>query len=968
MIKGKKVKDSAGKWTSSSKKVATVNKNGVVKVTGAGTATIKFTDKKSKKTASVKIYGRVRAAKMMLTPAAVMVKEGESADVAVSYELSKKVQAAGGKETTYKLFAESSDTSVATVTAEGTKVTVKGVKQSATPVAITVYAAQVSNLEKAKEVKIKLTEKFDVKVTGSLEAKQSGANKITVMGTDLVASKSAYVLTNANGVKVDLKDAVVDNKTIKDTVMVNADKTEATLEGNTLQLPVGKYKLSYNGGEPVEFEVVKAVVKRIELSPSNTAIMVKKTVNGVNQYASAYTYYKVFNQFDEDITKSPLSANIKVSGSDNPVDAPKGKITFTPSNPYQLNLSKISVAVVDLDTGVNTSAILTTGEESKVWASEFKGIYNMVTRKYVENIDDDSKLEDYRLLFKVKDQYGHDISGEEATKDQLLVTLLSTTGVVANNDTVKLFDMGNDDWYYAYKLDNTSRDDAGNKMTIPSREGEVTLQAIVRNNGKIEAKKFNVVASNKVDTLVVRGSANGVYSEQGNWLDFTALDASGKEVTSWDKIKVLNNQKYTKNFNKTKPGLSELYFTKKDNGKIGLWYKPVGLNINDDSMVSPQVLSFVTPTNKFATATINVRAKRRPVALIGLTSDAARGVTHNGKSLEFKAKQLRFQDQFGNEMKASEFASDAGTYKIVSELSDVTSVVDNYFSYDAVKTPTTVENNVTFVSKAIKSEDDVVLAINADITKDTTGSSKVSFELKSDNKTLQDELNKTTEKKSFEVYNVLLDDMSSFDIKDPGLKAASNLPGPITGLTSDQKNFTYADSVLSFSPEVFGYYAGEKIKLASDDYTVFGTDGKTEIPAIDDKTLVTKSGTIKVTINDNKPTVKDREFKYSNEARRFAAVDIKNTKFTLPSDATWANIMDKAGITLKDQYGDTITGVKPFVTLVDYDKDVVKFNKTKDYNGTQDIVVNYADSTVVTLKLTMPGSTYSWEKVVRLTK
>ena len=88
----------------------------------------------------------------------------------------------------------------------------------------------------------------------------------------------------------------------------------------------------------------------------------------------------------------------------------------------------------------------------------------------------------------------------------------------------------------------------------------------------------------------------------------------------------------------------------------------------------------------------------------------------------------------------------------------------------------------------------------------------------------------------------------------------------------------------------------------------------------------------------------------------------------MPSDATWANIMDKAGITLKDQYGDTITGVKPFVTLVDYDKDVVKFNKTKDYNGTQDIVVNYTDSTVVTLKLTMPGSTYSWEKVVRLTK
>ena len=583
----------------------------------------------------------------------------------------------------------------------------------------------------------------------------------------------------------------------------------------------------------------------------------------------------------------------------------------------------------------------------------------MVTRKYVENIDDDSKLEDYRLLFKVKDQYGHDISDDETAKDQLIVTLLSTTGVVANNDKVKLFDMGNDDWYYAYNLVNTSKDDAGKDMTIPSREGEVTLQAIVRNNGKIEAKKFNVVASNKVDTLVVRGSANGVYSEQGNWLDFTALDASGKEVTSWDKIKVLNNAKYTKNFNNTKPGLSELYFTKKDNGKIGLWYKPVGLNINDDSMVSPQVLSFVTPTNKFATATINVRAKRRPVALVGLVSDAARGVTRNGEFLEYKAKQLRFQDQFGNEMKASEFASAGTSYKIAASLGKVASGDPDYFEVNTAK--------LANLTNKITSEDDIVLAIKATKDQPKTGSSKISFSLVSDDANVQKELNKTTETKSFEVYNVLLDDMGSFDIKDPGLKAASNLPGPITGLTSDQKNFEYAASVLSFEPTVYGYYAGEKIKLAAADYTVFGTDGKTEIGAIDDKTLVTKSGTIRVTINDNKPTEKTREFKYSNEARRFAAVDIDHTTFNLPQNATWADIKEKAGITLKDQYDDAITNVTPFVTLVDYDKDVVSFENT-NYNGTRDIKIRFTENTVVTLKLTMPGSTYTWEKVVRLVK
>ena len=450
IVKGKNVKK--GTWKTSNKKVATVDKNGVVKALKNGKVTISFKTKATKKTKSktvkMTIYARTRASKMTLTPAAVTVKEGASADVAVSYEISKKIQAAGGKTTTYKLFAESSDEKVATVSVDGNnKVTVKGVAKSASPVSITVYAAQVSSLAKAKEVKLKLTSKFDVKVNANLEAKQTGANKITVMGSDFVASKAAFVVKNSSGVVLPLKDEV----------KVNEAKTEAVLEGDTAQIPVGKYTLSYNNSDPVEFEVVKAVVKSIEIVPTGKAIMGKPEAPN-NVVKKAYAYYKVFNQFGEDVTKSPLAARIQISGSDGATMSSKGKIEFTSTsvNGYQLNLSQISVAVVDVETGVNASAILTTGEASKVWETEYKGLFDLSKRKFVENISEADKLANFAILLGAKDQYGNSLVHED-NKGQIQVNLLSITGVNTDASKAKVVTVGDDD-YYAFTLKGTKND------------------------------------------------------------------------------------------------------------------------------------------------------------------------------------------------------------------------------------------------------------------------------------------------------------------------------------------------------------------------------------------------------------------------------------------------------------------------------------------------------------------------------
>ena len=941
-IKGKNVKN--GTWKSSNSKVASVDKNGVVKALKNGKVTISFKTKATKKTKSqtvkVVINARTRASKMMLTPASVMVKEGEKTEVMASFELSKKVMAAGGKTTTYKLFADSSDEKVAKVTTEGTKIVVEGVAKSATPVSITVYAAQVDSLEKAKEVKIKLTQKFDVKVNSKLDAKQSGANKITVMGSDLVASKSAFVVKNSSGVVLPIKD-----------VKVNEAKTEAVLEGETTQIPVGKYTLSYNNSDPVEFEVVKAVVKSIEIIPTGKAIMGKPDT-GTNIVKKAYAYYKVMNQFGEDITKSPLASRIQISGSDGATMASKGKIEFTSTsvNGYQLNLSQISVAVVDIETGVNANAILTAGEASKVWETEYKGLFDLAKRKFVENISESDKLSNFAILIGAKDQYGNSLVHEDS-KGQIQVNLLSITGVNTDSSKAKIVTVGDD--YYAFTLKGTKNQ----PDETADRAGEVSVQSIVINNGKMDNHKFNVVAGTNVDTLNVRMGALGVYEGQDNWLEFTALDAAGKEITSWDSLKALNNSTNMPNYADGSAG-RKLMFVKKSDGKVGLVYNPgdnvVGSTVDTASIT--QVLSFISKTNKFSSVNLTVRKKRMPVSIIGIESDTVRGTTATDAKREFviKAEKIRFQDQYGNSMTADDVKK-VGAYQVSVNLENKN--LDNAegfrpwaVSTGGVTAQSYPEQKITLEGNGTKVVSFAAMHTNV-ATAAATGVSKVTLKLlATDGSDLR-----SSEARSFEIYNARLQDMSNFAIEDPGLRPASNLD---------------TDAQKGFNPTVIGYYAGYKISLLEKaDFTVYGNLGGAletfaPVPGIDEKEgNVVKKAIARVIINDNKATQVDREFNYSREARKVAKAEMNGSAkiADFMTKQGWDTIKSKFDVKVKDQYDATILKV-PYITFSDFDNDVVEVEK----NGTNaaTIKLKSAKKTTLTVKFAFPGSSYVFEKVI----
>ena len=887
--------------------------------------------------------GYSRSDMITLSATEAAVKVGESVDVTATLELSEKIKAAGGVESTYKLYAESSEPSV-TATVDGKKISVKGVSVSATPATVTVYAAQANGMAiKSAKYQAK-SATFTVKVKGNLEAKQSGANKITVMGSDLVASKSAYVVKNANGGVLE----------IKADAMLNADKTEAVLETVTGQIPEGKYTLTYKDMEPVSFEIAKVVVKSIEITPSGTAIM-------SSDGKKAYAYYRVLDQFGNNVTKSPV-VNLRVNGSDNVVDS-RGMLTFTAKDAvkgYTLNWDKISVSIVDVNSGVAANALLTVGEKAKIVDAKYEKIYNVSKREIVESITDGDKLANFKLLFTAVDQYGNNYVVDGGGKE-LVVNLLGTTGVTVDSNNVSVVEY-KDKKYYAYQLKNIA-DTTSKTVENPSRPGEVTIQAISVNNGKTVSEKFNVVASSKVDTLKVWEGNDGIYNGKVNELGFAAYDAEGKEITSWDSLKALNDKPFNTD-------TARFYFKRKDNGKVGLYYNLSGTNAlssltGSNSLPVPTI--FRTMTDKFSNVTLNVKAQKYPVAIVGLKSDFAKGVVA-GRALPIKAKNFRFQDQFGNLMEAKEIS--AG-YKV-----DVTVKVPNgakrAFDYTGAdeKTPGTpyalVTDNMAgnTDAHAVSIADEDATIVNLVATTAVPGAGETNDVAADVTVQLRGTDGKTAgEARKFTVYAVDLSKMNSFEVKVPALVPSA-----------DVKDIDGASNELAkkgFVVKAVGHYAGETIELTNGtDFTVLGANSNdaknANVPSLEnEKTVVKRTAEVEVAIADGKGTHVKKEYTYTNERRvvKTAKVSSSPVKADFNTAAKgWTDI--KGSFEIKDQY-DVVVDATPYITLSDLSTGLTLEDAKK--NGTSDVKLKIATANgkgTATVKLTFNGSGYVFDQVV----
>ena len=618
------------------------------------------------------IDARTRASKMTLTPSAVVVKEGEKSTVGVNYEISKKIKAAGGKATTYKLFVESSDEKVAKAYVEGNnKIVVEGVAKSATPVSITVYSAQVYKLENAKKVKYKLTEKFDVKVNGKFDAKQVRANKISVVGTNLSTKAAAYVVKNTNGIVLNLKD----------NVEVNEAGTVATLESVVGQIPAGLYTVTFDKEDPVEFTAVKQMVEKIIIEPADKLIL-----KGINDpyNKTAYAYYKVLDNFGEDVTEEPLGANIYANGK---AVTKKGEVEFTNNGAFIL-VSTFGLTLVDQNSGKTANAVLTVSRESVLSEASFKGLYDKKEKKFVKTLNARADLNDYVLLFEGKDQYGRTLN----KADKLQVTIAGATGLqVKTGSTAQV------------KVDGVEYMTVGLSMFTQDKlnAGEATVQAFSLESGKQSTPaKINVVASTDVKTLSIGNGPKTIVAGEDAELSYSAVDADGKAVTDYEVLKrvALTGGK----------GRNGVRFVKRA-GKAVLLYTPAAPTTIDRAQI--EYISYVTPTNNVGSATVTVNPVREPVKVIGFKKDTATSVTL-GNDIKIKLDKVVIKDQYGDDFSAKKLGDD---YALRVEFgSDDAHVFTNYganASYAKIVTYAAVTTN--FTGSTAIDDNSVVVAASA---------------------------------------------------------------------------------------------------------------------------------------------------------------------------------------------------------------------------------------------------------------
>ena len=907
VVKGKVVKDSKGTWKSSDSKIASVDKNGKVKARKNGRVTISFKTKATKKTKSVTVKmtidARTRASKMTLTPSAVVVKEGEKSTVGVNYEISKKIKAAGGKATTYKLFVESSDEKVAKAYVEGNnKIVVEGVAKSATPVSITVYSAQVYKLENAKKVKYKLTEKFDVKVNGKFDAKQVRANKISVVGTNLSTKAAAYVVKNTNGIVLNLKD----------NVEVNEAGTVATLESVVGQIPAGLYTVTYDKEDPVEFTAVKQMVEKIVIEPADKLIL--KGINDPDN-KTAYAYYKVLDNFGEDVTEQPLGANIYANGK--PVTK-KGEVEFTNNSAFILG-STFGLTLVDQNSGKTANAVLTVSRESVLSEASFKGVYDKKEKKFVKTLSERADLNDYVLLFEGKDQYGR----TKNNADKLQVTIAGSTGLQVKTGKVDQIKVDGVE-YMTFGLDRFTQ---GKLMA-----GEATVQAFSLESGKQSTPvKVNVVAATEVKTLSIGNGPKTIVADEDAELSYSATDADGKAVTDFDIL-----SRVTLNGGKEVNGKKGLRFEKKD-GKVVLIYHPVA-DANIDRAVTEYV-SYVTQTNNVGNAVLTVNPKRVPTKIAGLKKDVVTALTGKdaptGNTLTIKAGDIALKDQYGDDLDVKKAL---GTdYDILVKLEE--GKVNNGFKAYG----TNADGTYAASFGAIGMGSDVALTTDPSLVTATVTNPAISASFGVElsllkKKSATEVVEVSGSKYSFRINAAPVKDLKNIKVEIPLAKAGDHAKIKVTA-TID----------------------GKAVKLkANQDYQVIDDTVPATLPSGATKGKANAS----VMLLDGSGKILTQEYEFSKDAPVLSSTEIKEgTNGELNHGAAIDATAVLAALDLEDQYGDAVTGVTSAFLTFSNVKDGVAITS----NGSSSAKIDTAEAAKlavgdkIRIKVAFPGTSYVFE-------
>lgn len=458
-------------------------------------------------------------------------------------------------------------------------------------------------------------------------------------------------VTGVKTILVEFNKTIADPTAVKVSVKKGAAERDckATVEGSKITLAMdakltkGDYTVTVEG---VDKEAMSANVT-VEKDETLTTFEIADylVADAGDNVSSGTIKYAALNQYGEKMTTSnptPTcsfgSASIKKSAT----ATAEGTIYVEKIQSVLTIVGTKGTIVLVGDMGVTATKEISFNNAATATTAEIVGTYhkNSATLK---SITENDKVSDYELLFSAKDQYGYDISADDADKNLTITIVGGLTGV--NMGTGSL---------------STRTYDGKDYIAVPLKggtalAGDVNVMIVNSKKGLLVNTTFAVAKDIVVKSISITAD-NGVYENQDNEMAFEIVDADGKAVTGYAE---LTSAVYLPEWTDSVSGNSYgMRFERKNDGTAKLLYNPgdcVPPQANTDKASAPQVVSVqgnkATTSDFFLkTFTFTVYQKRFVKGVTGIKSDVVTSVSKNGGALTINSTDLVLADQYSNKV------------------------------------------------------------------------------------------------------------------------------------------------------------------------------------------------------------------------------------------------------------------------------------------------------------------------------
>ena len=389
--------------------------------------------------------------------------------------------------------------------------------------------------------------------------------------------------------------------------------------------------------------------------------------------AEAYVYYKVMDQYGEDLTASTSIQWSTSCGTPRRNDRSIGKLTLKRTDDKAFTYGEqIYVTGVYAKTGISVNATLTVGAEQALDSIEMAGFVRKNTNKLLDSLPVGFKSDEYYLVFDALDQNGNILTADnkwpgEATfisDNVLLIREIKNDDKVSNNTTVVI-----DGYEYNGIIVQPGQ--------YVDRGGEVNITAIATKTGKQTKRNF-VVGQNQILTSFSMSSPSDIIADgESVEIPFRALDQNGEEITNFVALADnINQLTFTSS-------VGNLYLKEEDDGTATLIYKDplMAWNNSESSDGIDRTISLTSVVVGGGTDSLllSVSDKARPDAIKDVKVDS---VMLEGSKIDLAKNSFTFLDQYGREMLSAVYGSNDNGFFEAAKSGNIQGLDFSGYTYD----------------------------------------------------------------------------------------------------------------------------------------------------------------------------------------------------------------------------------------------------------------------------------------------